>query len=306
MGVGFGLVQGLVKGATGIQEGKARAKELEQKALHDALAQSLLKAQIQKMNTPPVQQDEWTYHYDPETGSEARFNPRTGERILLPTEGGRGKREQAAKPVPAAPGSKEDLAILTAQAKARAAGAPDRPQSQAEVAAQDQMPIIDESYNALEEIESRDPRIGNRVIAKANKARQFSVGKVVGGVIGKMSGTRSEEDQKAFTEQAIIDSLTPEEARWYAASKGYLSGVLPALGGKALTITEVLTHGGPMFPTGEESDESLAQKRRARAARYQSVRHRAGITGDVPTVQGPTTRGRDAVARLKARLKARR
>lgn len=303
MGVGFGLVQGLVKGATGIQEGKARAKELEQKALHDALAQSLLKAQIQKLNTPPVQQDEWTYHYDSETGSEARFNPRTGERVLLPTEGGRGKREQPKKAPVVTPGSPEDLKILKDQAAARAAGAPDRPQSQAEVAAQDQLPIIEESYRTLEDIEDRDPAIGNRVIAKANKARQLSVPRVLTGIIGKMSGQRNEDDMKAMTEESIVNSLTDEEKQWYAASKGYLSGVLPALGGKALTITEVLTHGGPMFSTGNESPQSLQQKRAARRARYEATVKRGGGTPQRRPAgsTGPSDRGRSAVARLKAK-----
>lgn len=176
-----------------------------------------------------------------------------------------------------------------------------RPASAAEVAAQDQLPIVEESYHTLEDIESRDPRIGNRVIAKANKARQLSISKGIAGLYGKMTGTRSEEDQKQLTEEAIINSLSPEEARWYAAQKGYLSGVLPALGGKSLTYNEVVTHGGPMFSTGEESDESLAQKKRARAARYQATRHRAGAKDEAPRVAPPqpSATARALVSRVK-------
>lgn len=279
MGLGYGLVQGLLSGARGIQQGKSDARALEQKALHDALARKLLEAQINKLNAPPpVPQQEYTYHADPETGEEVIFNPQTGERQII--KGQRTPRPQ--KPVAPTPGSPEALRIIEEETKARARGAPDRPQSQAEVAAADQLPIIEESYKTLEEIESRDPTIGNRVIAKANQARQFSVGKVVGGIIGKYSGTRSDEDQKALTEQAIVNSLTPEEARWYAAQKGFLSGVLPALGGKNLTINEVITHGAPMFSVGEESAESLAQKRAARRGRYEATRKR-GTRGAAPT-----------------------
>ena len=55
MGVGFGLVQGLTKGASAIQEGKAEAKRLEQKALHEALARKLLEAQIERVQRPVAQ-----------------------------------------------------------------------------------------------------------------------------------------------------------------------------------------------------------------------------------------------------------
>lgn len=75
MGVGFGLIQGLTRAATGINEGKARAKELErqakadeQRALHESLVQSLMQSQLTKMNAPPPKRPR-AAHYDAERGT---------------------------------------------------------------------------------------------------------------------------------------------------------------------------------------------------------------------------------------------
>jgi len=55
--VGFGssLIRGLVTDATGINEGQAKRKAVEQQALHEALAQSLLQAQTERALRPPPQ-----------------------------------------------------------------------------------------------------------------------------------------------------------------------------------------------------------------------------------------------------------
>ena len=328
MGIDLGaLIRGTAGGIAGYEQGKRQRSEDERKAMLEILQQKVLEQRIAEGNRPKPLPD--AFGFDPTRG--VVFNKQTGE-IRTPTNLP-SKPQTPKNPVtaftslgllqyndetdewepakvagggatPQRPDTNQPLVTdvtgkrVPDKPGVRVPG-PDRPPSAATVAAQDQLPTIEQAYWTLEEIETNDPRIGNRVIAKANRARQFSVGKVAAGIVGKLSGTRSDEDQKALTEQAIINSLTPEEAQWYAASKAYISGVIPALGGKQLTINEVITHGSPLFSTGEESDESLRQKREARRVRYQSVRQRAGVQGEVPSRKEPSARARALVGRVK-------
>ena len=102
------LLRGGTQLAAARRQGKRERSEYERQAMMDILQRRLMEAQIggaqaqgaaaralAAQRAQPAG-EQWTYHFDPETGSEVRFNAGTGERQIIPS--GRGKRAPTAPP----------------------------------------------------------------------------------------------------------------------------------------------------------------------------------------------------------------
>lgn len=150
MGIGFGLIQGLTKAATGIQEGKSRAKEMEQKALHEAMQRRLLEAQITKMQAP--QQGPGQYFTDDQGNVTYSTGGAQGQRV----QGVQGRKTQDrttpdARPLVLGPGAK----LVDAQGREIAQGNPKANPKQSPGIVQkvatnnQQMKVIDDALSGL-------------------------------------------------------------------------------------------------------------------------------------------------------------
>lgn len=86
MGFSYGILSGLTKDVTGAQQGEANRKKLEQQAMHQMLADSLMsaqvedtKAQTQQRLRPPKLPKSYTSHFDPKSGKLISFDTETGK-----------------------------------------------------------------------------------------------------------------------------------------------------------------------------------------------------------------------------------
>ena len=123
---------------------------------------------------------------------------------------------------------------------------------------------------AINQLETADPTIGQRVARKAALRKS-----VISGLMRRLTGT-SQEDANLLAESQIEQSMSPEELQYYVAGKQLLSGILPGLSGKQVTAREYVMHAPAYLSMGSTNPEVVKSRARARATRIKSFMAEAG------------------------------
>lgn len=209
------------------------------------LQRSLLQAQINKLNAPPVAPE---------------------ETFGQPTELRGGDFAQI--------GSRGTVRRLGVQApERRDPNAPSTVVRQPQVTEREKASFGSLALQANETVnrlEAQDPSLGARVATKA--ARYTGV---IGGLGRRLLGASPEQIANA-AEAEIERSMSPDELAYYQASKAYLSNVLPALSGKAVTAREWLMQAPAYFPLGATAPDVSQTRQTARAQRVRGFFREAG------------------------------
>jgi hypothetical protein len=130
-------------------------------------------------------------------------------------------------------------------------------------------------------LEGTSPDIAARV------ARKVALRKgIFTGIIHRLSGT-SREDADLLTEQAIEQSMTPDELEFYQAAKQWLANVIPGIAGKQMTAREYAIQAPAYFSMGSGTPTVTLNRRRARITRTRGLITEAGdaFTERYPEVQ---------------------
>ena len=130
-------------------------------------------------------------------------------------------------------------------------------------------------------VEALAPDIAARV------ARKVALRKgIFTGIIHRLSGT-SREDADLLTEQAIEQSMDPQELEFYQAAKQWLANVIPGIAGKQMTAREYAIQAPAYFSMGGGTPTVTANRRKARITRTRGLIAEAGeaFTERIPEVQ---------------------
>ena len=130
-------------------------------------------------------------------------------------------------------------------------------------------------------MEKTSPDIAARV------ARKVALRKgIFTGIIHRLSGT-SREDADLLTEQAIEQSMAPDELEFYQASKQWLANVIPGIAGKQMTAREYAIQAPAYFSMGGGTPTVTENRRKARITRTRGLITEAGeaFTERYPEVQ---------------------
>ena len=110
----------------------------------------------------------------------------------------------------------------------------------------------------------------------ARVARKVALRKgIFTGIVHRLSGT-SREDADLLTEQAIEQSMTPDELEFYQASKQWLANVIPGIAGKQMTAREYAIQAPAYFSMGAVTPTVTSNRRKARITRTRGLITEAG------------------------------
>jgi hypothetical protein len=243
------LVVALTRGLGAYQRGKVgalqAAREEQRRKRREVREEALARSLIEQRHQQPS--DTWDIR-ETRTGNLVQVHKRTGEVRPLLHDG---------KPV-LAPARRDPTQILQKQPQVT-----EREKASFAV-------LATHANEVVNWLEQQDPAIAARV------ARKAATWKTLAGGVGRRLLGASDEQVAQAAEVQVERSMTPEELEYYSASKQYLSNVLPALSGKAVTAREFMMQAPAYFSMGSPAPEALRLKRDQRARRVRGFWKEAG------------------------------